>query len=595
MQNGLVSFTITVGSHKIDHTVYPIVSLIVDKTVSKIPYAKITLHDGDPAQYDFPVSNSQVFGMGSDITIAAGYGGEEHTIFKGVITKHALHAKNHTAPLLIIDCKDIAYRTTLLPKNVSFGAQGGGILDSKILKEVVADYSGLSINVDATSVKHESLTQAEVTDWDFINLRAEANGQVVFVDDGKISVEKPNVKQSASAAFTYGENMHGFEVAMDARAQLKGVEGKVWEMDKQASKAVSASEPGEHSFGDVGYSKLAGVNKQSAMTLYHGGELAEKEMETLAKGVLALSRLAKIRGKITAEGGAAIKPGQVVEIEKGAKNFQGKAYVTGVQHQITEGSWVMELTLGLPNQRYVRKYNDIASLPAAGMLPPIHGLQVGVVKKIMGDPKTAYRLFVCLPMIHKSNEGIWCRIASFYASKEAGAFFMPELGDEVIIGFINADPRSAIILGSLYSATNKPPAVVDEVNSTKIFTSKSKLTLSFNDKDQEIIIKTPGERTIRISDKDSTIEIINGEANKVILGEKNVDIFSKQDITLDANRAINLKAGDSITLKASNAVNIGGSNVSVNADMKASISGKSSAELNSNATTIVKGTMVRIN
>ena len=598
-KNGLVSFTITVGNSKIDPNIYPIVSILVDKTINKIPYAKVTVYDGDPAQQDFPISNSKSLEIGREITIQAGYEGEEQPIFKGIIIKQSLHAQNHTAPMLILDCRDVAYRTTLLPKYRSFASNssGGGMTDSKALTEIGTEYSQLHIDVESTTIKHESLIQPEITDWDFMLLRAEANGQVVIVDDGKISVKKPNVAQSAAAAFTYGDNMHAFEVEMDARAQWQGAVGKVWEADKQTSKEIKVSEPGESSFGEASYTQLSSINKQPPRTLWHGGALAEQEMETLAKSLLKLNRIAKIKGKITVQGLSALKPGQVVAIDKGANNFRGKAYVTGVEHKIIEGSWITELTVGLPNQRYMRKYSDIPALPAAGMLPPIHGLQTGIVKKIIGDPKKAYRIFVCLPMVHKNNEGIWCRIASFYASQEAGSFFMPELEDEVVLGFINADPRSPVIIGSLYSAKRKPPVEGDENNSKKTITSKNQLVLIFNDQDQEMILKTPGEeeRTIKISNKDSTIEIINGSANKLLLGSKNIEIFSGQDITLNAKGAINLKAGNSAALTAGNAVNIKGNNVSVSADMKAAVAGKSSTELSSNATTIVKGAMVKIN
>ena len=596
-QSGLLSFTVKVGNNSVDHTTYPILSIVIDKTVNKIPYARILVHDGDPSQQDFPIINSSIFTIGGEIAIQAGYGGEEQPIFKGIITRQAIQARRHATSVLIVDCRDAAYKTTLLPKNASFGGVENSVTDSKVLTDIIGEYSDLSIEAEATSVQHETLLQPGITDWDLMLLRAEANGQVVIVDDGKINVAKPKIKQSPTASFTYGVNMSAFEAEMDVRKQWQGAAGRVWEHTKQASEDIKVAEPGESSFGDVDASKLSSVNKQTPTVFYHSGELAEQEMETLAQSLLTRSRLSKIMGKITVQGIATLKPGQIVKIEKGAKSFQGNAYVMGVRQEIVEGDWVTHLTLGLPNQRHKRKYSDVAALPAAGMLPPIHGLQIGVVKKIVEDPKTAYRIFVRLPMIHKSDEGIWCRIASFYAFQEVGAFFMPEIGSEVVLGSIDGDPRSLVILGCLYSATNKPAVEIDENNSTKSITSKSKLTLTFNDEDEEIILNIPGdeERTVRISNKDSTIEIINGQANKVLLGKKDVEIFSNQDITLSADRSININAGDSIALTGSSAVNIDGNNVTVSADMKASVSGKSSTELTSNATTIVKGSKVKIN
>lgn len=595
-QDGVVSFSLTVGGKQLERDAYPIVSLTVDKTINKIPWAKVVIYDGDPAQQEFPIVDSNALTIGSDIIIKAGYDGSEQPIFQGVIVKQAIQARSHAAPVLILDCRDIAYRTTLLPKNVRFVSKGSsGLKDSQILTEIVGAYRQLTIEAETTTVQHESLAQLEITDWDFINLRAEANGQVVIVEDGKITVKKPITRQSAAFSFTYGVNMNAFEVEMDARQQWQGAEGKVWEPEQQTIQAIQVPEPGECSFGDVGYSQLSSVNQQDPRVLYHSGELAEQEMETLAKSLLTLSRMAKIQGKISTQGLPTAKPGQVIEIAKSARSFQGNAYVTGIRHKITEGSWMTELTLGLPNQRHMCKYSDVAALPVVGTTPPVHGLQIGIVKKIIEDPQTAYRIFVYLPMVHKSGEGIWCRIASFYASKEAGAFFMPELEDEVVLGFVNADPCSPVIVGSLYSTKHKPPAKSDKDNATKTFTSKSKLVLTFQDKDKEIIIQTPGKRVIKISDKKGDIEIVNGSANKIILGKKDVEIFSKQDITLNASRSINIKANSSVALTGTGGVNIKGSNVTVSADMKAAVTGKTSTELTSSGSTVVKGTMVQIN
>ncbi|NEJ83465.1 Rhs element Vgr protein, partial [Rhizobium leguminosarum] len=163
---------------------------------------------------------------------------------------------------------------------------------------------------------------------------------------------------------------------------------------------------------------------------------------------------------------------------------------------------------------------------------------------------------------------------------------MPEKEDEVIVGFINDDFRSPVIVGSLYSGSkHQPPVQQDKENNIKSLVTRSKLEITFNDKDESILFKTPGGRTISISDKTKTIEIINGKANKVILGEQNVEIISNKDIILNAKGSINLQATDSIQLKGTNEVKLSGMNVSANATMKASLIGNSSAQVQSSMTT----------
>lgn len=319
-------------------------------------------------------------------------------------------------------------------------------------------------------------------------------------------------------------------------------------------------------------------------------------MKTFASSLLQLNRISKIRGSITVQGRADMKPDSVIKIDKGAHNFQGEAYVSGVIHHVEAGQWTTTLTIGLPGQRYMRRYTDIAGFPAAGMLPPVYGLQVGTVEKLVSDPQSAHRIFVNLPLIHQSGEGIWCRLASFYASSSGvGAVIIPEAKDEVIVGFVNDDFRSPVVLGSLYSGKNAPPIQIDEKNSIKAFITKSKLELTFQEEDKSITIKTPGGRSIIISDKKESIEVVNGSANTIILGKQDVEIKCNQNIILNAKKSIILQATDGIQIKATNDVAISGMNVSAKAQMKASVEGSISAELKSSAATVVKGSIVQIN
>lgn len=126
---------------------------------------------------------------------------------------------------------------------------------------------------------------------------------------------------------------------------------------------------------------------------------------------------------MTVSGNGGLRHDRMITIEKGATHFAGDAYVSGIQHIISNGNWQSLLTLGLDAQRYMHKYHDIGPLPAAGMMPPMHGLQLGIVKQITQDPQKHDRILVHLPLVQdKPKEGIWCRLASFYATQASGAF-----------------------------------------------------------------------------------------------------------------------------------------------------------------------------
>jgi Rhs element Vgr protein len=589
-QNDLVNFSIKIASKEIDKKC-PIFSILVNKTINKIPYAKILLYDGEPSQQAFPISNSKLFEIGKEIEIELGYQTDLKSVFKGIITRQVLKANGHTKPYLEVYCKDLAYRTTLIPQTISFA----NMKDSDAIKKVLEAHNYLSNSISETTIKHEILSQQDTTDWDFINIRAEANGQIVIVDDGKITIQKPTTNQPPQYTFKYGIDIYELDLEMDAATQWEQASGKIWLSDSQKSQDVNAESVSEKSFGATSYNKLTTTNKQNKIKFFHGGMVTEEEMKSFSTSLLELNRLSKIKGKVSIQGIADLKPGNTIKIDKGADNFQGTAYVSGVHHRLEAGEWITDVTVGLPSQRYIRTYPDIAGLPAAGMLCPVYGLQIGVVKKLVDDPKSIYRIFVNLPIIHKENEGIWCKIASLYASTNIGLFIMPELEDEVVVGFINDDFRSPVVVGSLYGAKHQPPVTQNKNNSIKSLVTKSKLEMTFNEDDKSILFKTPGGRTITISDKTGTIEIVNGNANKIILGKQDVEITSSQNIVLNAQKSINLQATENIAIKATNEVDISGMNVSAQANMKASLVGNSSAEVQSSLATIIKGTTVQIN
>lgn len=589
----VINYSIKVGSKTLDAN-FPIHTVIVNKQINKIPYAKIVLYDGDIQSQTFSVANNKTFSIGDTIVIEAGYGGALEKIFAGVVAKLAIQSSASTPSTLTVTCRDVAYKTTISTKTIHFEKSK----DSDLFKKILGTYSGLKSNLEATNIVHESISQHEISDWDFLNIRAEANGQIVVVNDGEVSVKKPKTSGKGSITYSYGVDFIDFEAEIDAKDQWAGATAVSWDSSKHNIISAKAGEPGEQSMGDLSYKKLTSATQQDPISISHGGVSNHSEIKTLATSLLNRSRIAKIKGSVTVSGNPKLYHDRLITIAKGASHFAGDAYVSGIRHTISDGNWQTTLTLGLNSKRYAHQYNDIGPLPAAGMMPPIHGLQIGVVKKITEDPQKHDRIFVHLPLVQdKPKEGIWCRLASFYANQKSGAFFIPELEDEVVVGFINDDIRSPIILGSLYSAKHTPPKTIDNKNLFKSFVSREKLELTFHDDKEgpEIIIKTPKGGLIQISDKKKSIEIVDQNSNKIVLGKDGIDITSSKNINLNAGSSITIKSGKDVIINGAQNVNLKSMNVNAQASMKAVLSGNASTEVKSSMATIIKGTTVLIN
>ena len=177
-------------------------------------------------------------------------------------------------------------------------------------------------------------------------------------------------------------------------------------------------------------------------------------------------------------------------------------------------------------------------------------------------------------------EGIWARIALLDAGKERGSFFMPEIKDEVVVGFINGDPRDAVILGMMNSSNKPAPLVPDDDNDEKGFITRSKMKILFNDKKKTLLLQTPGGKEILMDDDDKKIIRIKDEHNNRIE-------LTKDGIVIESCKDFKLKASSDIKGEA------------VNVELKGSGNfkgeGSGGAKLSSSGMTEVKGSMVNIN
>jgi uncharacterized protein involved in type VI secretion and phage assembly len=201
---------------------------------------------------------------------------------------------------------------------------------------------------------------------------------------------------------------------------------------------------------------------------------------------------------------------------------------------------------------------------------------------------------VAYPTLQKDNLMVWARLSSFYATQESGAFFYPEIGDEVVVGFLNEDPQHPVIMGMLYSSKNKTPFTPDQDNKIKAIVTKSKLTIQFDDKDKIIEIVTPDKNSIKIDDKEGQILITDKNKNKLLLSKDGVSIETEKDFVVKAKGKITMEATSDISLKATGDLKGEGMNVALEGKTKYAAKG-AMVELEASGIAKLKGSMVNIN
>ncbi|MEZ0131186.1 type VI secretion system tip protein VgrG, partial [Flavobacterium sp. LBUM151] len=429
---------------------YQVKSMVVQNEVNRIPMAQIVLADGEASERDFKLSNEDLLIPGKKIEITAGYHNDEETIYKGIVIKHSIKIKNG-ASLLIIECKDEAVKLTIGRKSKYFY----DVKDSEAFEEIIDAY-GLDKDVEATNFSHKELIQYNTSDWDFMVSRAQANGKLCFVENGKITISKPNVTSASVETVTFGASLLDFDAEIDARNQFAKVSSYSWDYSNQELVEIEANDPGVSLNGNLTPSDLAETIELENLELRHGGTITEVELQDWADAKLLFQQLSKIRGRVKFQGIPAVKPNTIITLEGVGDRFNGKAYITGVFHEISEGNWTIDAQFGLNPEWFSETY-DNHTPTGSGIIPAIKGLHTGIVTQLESDPNGEDRILVKIPIINNEEQGIWCRVASPDAGENRGIFFMPEIEDEVIIGFINEDPNNAIVLGMLHSSGKPAP------------------------------------------------------------------------------------------------------------------------------------------
>ncbi|GAB1452081.1 hypothetical protein MASR2M47_21370 [Draconibacterium sp.] len=488
---------------------------------------------------------------GEQISIKANLDGNEILLFNGYIVKH--NYKNTTAGTrLQITAKSKIVNMSMTIKTEVFANQ----TDKEII-DTIAGNNGFSVNTTTNVTnqlagRHTQMVKHEVSDWDYINMRAEANGCFVYVDTetDTIVIDKPTLELNPLNIIkaTYGSNVYEFQLEQDERKNQ--IDNELISFDLSTLESVVAEDE-EIGFG-ITESKIKG--KHSGINYRTFNEL---EAAQLVGATNQLKSVSTVNGVVHIHANLNIKPGATLEVE-GYNDVVNDSYIiTSVMHDYSESGFSTYLQFGLNHQSFASKYQ----LAHGSRTSPV--ILSGIVTQLEQDPDNLYRILVNIPAWKNAQESVWARISTMYAGDGYGMVVLPEIGDEVIVSFFGNDFDSPIVLGSAFNPATPPHTNHTDDNFEKVFITKKGMKWSWDDDKGIHEISTPAGNKILISEDSQSIIIEDQNQNKIEM---------KSDaINIESNTAINMKANGSIKLEA---VNI---------------------ELNGSAISEIKGGLVKIN
>lgn len=166
----------------------------------------------------------------------------------------------------------------------------------------------------------------------------------------------------------------------------------------------------------------------------------------------------------------------------------------------------------------------------------------------LADPEAQGRIRVKLPWAIDSEGGFeaWARMATLFAGNDRGAWFMPDIGDEVLVAFGGGDPRFCYVIGGLWNGSDAPHEEMDSGSENNIKSIRSrngvKITLDDTSGSESLILETPGGQKMTLRDSAAGVEIEDSNGNTVTMEAAGVSIEASAKVSVSASQ-VEVSAG----------------------------------------------------
>jgi uncharacterized protein involved in type VI secretion and phage assembly len=517
---------------------YPQVSLLrVEESVHLPDFFEI--HFDDP---HFELFDKGTFTVGTRIEIAFRAEGDPVVVTAGEVTAVGVEPGASGRHELVLSGFDLTHRLARVPKSRSFQR----VTDADIAARIAGEY-GLDADVDGTGATHDYVLQAGETDYAFLRRRAARIGYDVWVSEKKFHFKRGPRGTATPPKLTYGKNLARFSVRFSAAERGDEVEIRGW--DQLGKEAITGradqtdpgtDAPAAQEFTDAARRAFGRVKRNAGQFPVTD----QAEADALAGSLLlrASGEEAVLRGEAT--GDPLIGAGAQVRIEGIGTRMSGMWRVTGVEH--TYGATRPYLTRFICGGKEPAGLADLAGSPAT---KGWQGLVIGIVTN-NDDPERLGRVRVKFPTLSQDDESAWARVASPGAGKERGLQWIPEVDDEVLVGFELDDLTRPVVLGGLWNRSDAPP---------------SPQSLAGGVVKQRLLVSRKDSRLVLDDDKPAIELTLGGSPCAIKLEAAESSVTGDRKLVVTATQ---------IEIKATSKLTLSGAQIEINASGPLTASGK---------------------
>jgi phage protein D len=490
---------------------------------------------------------------------------------------------------------------------------------SDVAKKVAQRASLTLGTVDATTTVFEHISQAGVSDWDFLNSLAREIGHEVAVKDGKFEFRAPKPAEKAPAPSSpdteplllrQGTDLIRFRAMITAAAQVKEVEVRGWDVTQKkalvgtapaSTKAAQLTAPGATP------ADLAKVFGDPVYVATDTPFRSQAEVDAVAAAISEQIGGASAEFEGVARGNPKIKAGTAIAIDNLGAPFDGKYVVTSSRHSYNQSTGYR--THFAVTGRQNRSLYGVASGGAGGGGAILPGSQLGVVIAQVSDardPEHLGRVKLTFPWLSDDYVSDWARTVQLGAGKDRGYYVLPEVGDEVLVAFEQGDIRRPYVVGGLFNGIDTPKAgPIDDVdagsgaiNRRSVVSRRGhRIDLLDEDGKTEGISMVTGDDKLRfVMDATGTAVTLHSDGTILIEAKSGITVdagtgslaLKGKDISLTATAGITADGGSgAVSMKAGTEISMAG--------VTAKLNGSGQTEVTGGATTTITGGLVRIN
>lgn len=501
--------------------------------------------------------------------------------------------------------------------------------DSDVAARLAREAGLTETAIEPSGTAHVHIGQCDQTDWDFLSQRAREIGYELSTGDGVFRFRKASTIATATGtpvALDFGVNMWAFRPRVTAGNLTPEVEVRVW--DPLQAKVIAST-----AATNSGAATLTGTKPATLASTFAGTPTAPEPPAQRSPAVgdlgpapgttthvlydrpLAVGAAINSAGEQTAAalaehlastfaeadgetaGTPTINAGVVVSVSGVPDPFAGSWLVTAAHHvfDLADGGYVTRFVASGRQERSLLGLTSIGGTTrsAPARLP---GVYCAIVTN-NNDPQHLARVKVALPWLSPDYESDWASVVQFGAGPASGAMFLPEVGDEVLVGFEFADPRRAYVFGGIvnnrtaFSLGGQPIKATGMVGQVirRGFVSGAGNQLVFHDElppgdakgppiASDIVLGTgDGGLALAIDQTAGTVTLTckptepasKSRAGTLTIqcgnaGTINIATGEGGTVTVDGGATLNLKAKESIKIESAGEVAIKGARITLN-------------------------------